>query len=103
MQRDERISLAGRVREIRREWFGEEGVAPLAEALRVPERTWLNYEAGVTIPAQVILRFIAVSGVNPHWLLTGEGEKSGPGYMADNPSASLAAGATAMVAVIDAV
>ena len=65
--------LAGRVREIRRQLFGEHGGPLLAEALGLPDRTWRNYEAGVTIPALVILRFIEVCGASPHWLLTGEG------------------------------
>ena len=67
-------ALAGRVREIRRQVFGERGGPRLAEALGLPERTRRNYEAGVTIPAPVILRFIEVCGASPHWLLTGEGE-----------------------------
>jgi hypothetical protein len=66
--------LAGRVREIRRRVFGEQGGPRLAEALGLPERTWRNDEAGVTISAPVILRFIAVCGASPDWLLTGEGE-----------------------------
>jgi hypothetical protein len=66
-------TLAGRVGEIRRELFGEHGGPLLAEALGVPYRTWMNYEAGVTIPAPVILRFIEVCGASPGWLLTGEG------------------------------
>jgi hypothetical protein len=67
--------LAERVREIREETFGEHGGPLLAEALRLPFRTWLNYEAGCTIPALVILRFIEVTNAHHHWLLTGEGEK----------------------------
>src|SRR5262245_55513445 len=67
-------NLAGRVREIRLELFGENGGPLLAEALGLPCRTWMNYEAGVTIPAAVILRFIEVCGASPHWLLTGEGQ-----------------------------
>lgn len=67
-------SLARRVREIRRALVGEDGGPLLAEALDLPARTWLNYEAGVMIPATVILRFIEISGASPHWLLTGEGE-----------------------------
>ena len=43
--------------------------------LRLPVRTWLNYEAGVTIPGEVLLRFIDAAGVDAHWLLTGEGPK----------------------------
>ncbi len=68
-------SLAQRVREIRLERFGENGVPHLAEKLRLPTRTWLNYESGCTIPAEVILRFIDATDVHPHWLLTGEGDR----------------------------
>jgi hypothetical protein len=67
--------LAERVREVRRELFGEYGGPLLAESLHLPFRTWLNYEAGCTIPAVVILRFIEVTHAHPHWLLTGEGPK----------------------------
>ena len=78
--------LAGRVRQVRLESFGEHGGPLLAEALRLPYRTWANYEAGVTIPATVILRFIAVTEVCPHWLLTGEGPKYDPsGRCEDDP------------------
>ena len=71
-------ALARRVREVRRELFGEHGGPLLAEALRLPHRTWLHYESGVTIPAEVILRFIVATGANPGWLLTGEGDRYGP-------------------------
>ena len=43
MQSDDRTNLAERVREIRREFFGEDGVPLLAEALKLPPRTWMNY------------------------------------------------------------
>ena len=66
--------LARRVREVRMELYGAHGGPVLAEALRLPFRTWMNYEQGCTIPAQVILRFMEVTGAHPHWLLTGEGE-----------------------------
>src|SRR3954468_16311055 len=75
MLRQSTLTLAGRVREIRLEQFGEHGGPMLAEALGLPPRTWWNYEAGATIPAPVILRFIEVTGANPGWLLKGEGEK----------------------------
>jgi hypothetical protein len=82
--------LAGRVREIRRQLFGEHGGPLLAEALRLPDRTWRNYEAGVTIPAMVILRFIEVCGASPHWLLTGEGQPFlRPGRIGDPPQAGV--------------
>jgi len=67
--------LATRVREVREDLFGEHGGPALAEALRLPFRTWRNYESGCTIPAQVILRFIELTHAHPHWLLTGEGER----------------------------
>jgi hypothetical protein len=45
----------------------------LADALEIRVETWLNYESGVTMPAQVVLKLIDVARVNPHWLLTGQG------------------------------
>ncbi len=68
-------NLARRIREVRLELYGEHGGPLLAEALEVPFRTWLNYENGCTIPATSILRFIELTGTNPHWLLTGCGDK----------------------------
>ena len=68
-------ALARRVREVRVELFGEDGGPALARALRMPHRTWANYEDGIAIPGLVILRFIELTHVEPHWLLTGEGEK----------------------------
>jgi hypothetical protein len=65
-------SLCRRLRQVRVELYGEDGGPMLAEALRLPLRTWMNYESGVTIPGQVVLSFIEVTGVCPHWLLTGE-------------------------------
>jgi hypothetical protein len=67
--------LTQRIREVREETFGVHGGPLLSEALDLPFRTWLNYEGGCTIPAQVILRFIEVTHAHPHWLLTGEGPK----------------------------
>jgi hypothetical protein len=67
--------LARRVREIREEKFGVHGGPLMAEALDLPSLTWANFESNVIIPAVVILRFIDVTGANPHWLLTGDGER----------------------------
>lgn len=68
-------ALARRVCEVRQELYGDHGGPLLAEALQIPFRTWHGYEHGSTIPALSILRFIEVTGVSPHWLFTGEGEK----------------------------
>jgi hypothetical protein len=74
-EREGGVGLARRVREVREELFGEHGGPVLASALGVPSRTWVNYEVGVVIPAVVILRFIAVTGAAPQWLLDGTGER----------------------------
>ena len=53
--------LAERLCRARIAHFGDDGVAELARRLGVPERTWRNYEAGVTMPADVVLRFMALT------------------------------------------
>jgi hypothetical protein len=68
----QRDGLGRRLRQIRLEFYGENGGPMLAEALHLPFRTWANYESGVTVPALVMLRFIELTGACPHWLLTGE-------------------------------
>ena len=45
------------------------------EASDIPALTWDHFENGVTIPARIILQFIELTGVEPHWLLTGNGER----------------------------
>lgn len=67
--------LAERLKEIRVELFGERGGPELARRLKIPGRTWYNYEVGVTVPADVILRFIDLTSVEPTWLLYGRGDK----------------------------
>ena len=69
------MAIARRVLDVRRELFGERGAPLLAEALGLPFRTWANYETGCVMPAHVLLRFIHVTGADPDWLLTGQGEK----------------------------
>ena len=51
-------SIARRVREIRQDLYGESGIETLAEALNVPTATWLNYEWGLTMPADIMLEFL---------------------------------------------
>jgi hypothetical protein len=67
--------LAARIRDVRIALYGENGGPILARALGIPFRTLHNYEAGCTIPAHSILRFIKLTGVDPHWLLTGDGAR----------------------------
>lgn len=70
-----RYELAGRVREVRQELYGEHGGPILAIALDLPFRIWSGYERGEVIPADVMLRFLKHTGADPHWLLTGEGPR----------------------------
>jgi hypothetical protein len=67
--------LSMRIREIRISLYGENGGPLLAQALGIPFRTLHNYENGSTIPAHAILRFIELTGADPRWLLTGQGER----------------------------
>src|SRR5688500_9678267 len=70
-----KCSLAERLREVRAELFGERGGPELARRLGIPVRTWYNYEAGVTVPAEVVLRIIQMTSLEPVWLLNGKGPK----------------------------
>jgi hypothetical protein len=67
--------LAPRLREIREDLYGEHGGQFLADALEIPLQTWLNYESGVVMPADIVLQLLVMACVNPNWLLTGQGEK----------------------------
>ena len=67
--------LAARLKLIRIELFGDDGSPDLARWLGLPCKTWSNYENGVTIPAEILLKFIELTSVNPHWLVTGEGPR----------------------------
>jgi hypothetical protein len=70
-----KASLSERLRAVRAELFGERGGPELARRLGIPIRTWYNYESGVTVPGEVILRFVELTGVDPIWLLHGEGPR----------------------------
>lgn len=71
----QQADLAHRVREVREDLYGEHGAQFLADALGLPLRTWANYEQGVIIPAEFILKLIDMTRVSPQWLLTGRGPK----------------------------
>jgi Peptidase S24-like len=77
-----KFALAERLRLLRSELYGERGGPELARRLGLPIRTWYNYESGVTVPAEVVLKIIELTSVEPMWLLHGEGPKfrsGGPG------------------------
>lgn len=68
-------AFGNRLRMIREDLYGEKGSHHLAKALNIPHHTWLNYESGTVVPADVVLQLQVLYGVNAGWLLTGEGEK----------------------------
>jgi phage repressor protein C with HTH and peptisase S24 domain len=70
-----KCQLSERLRDVRTELFGERGGSEMARRLGLPIRTWYNYEAGVTIPAEVLLKFVELTSVEPLWLLHGRGAK----------------------------
>ena len=70
-----KAAIAGRLRLIRSEAFGDHGGPELARQLGIPSRTWINYESGVTIPGEVLLRFLTITDTEPLWLLGGDGPK----------------------------
>jgi Peptidase S24-like len=70
-----KYSLAERLGALRSELFGERGGPELARQLNLPVRTWYNYESGVTVPAEVILKIIELTSAEPMWLLHGKGPK----------------------------
>jgi hypothetical protein len=43
----------------------------MARRLGIPVRSWYNYEEGVTIPGELLLKLIELTSVEPMWLLHG--------------------------------
>lgn len=73
-----KMALAERLAALRVELFGERGGGELAQMLGVPHRTWYNYERGVTIPGETLLKLINLTSVEADWLLNGDGPKFRP-------------------------
>jgi phage repressor protein C with HTH and peptisase S24 domain len=70
-----KLALAERLAALRLELFGDRGGPEMARRLGIPVRTWYNYEGGVTVPAEVVLKIIELTAVEASWLLHGEGPK----------------------------
>ena len=58
-----KLALAERLAALRSELFGDRGGPEMARRLGIPVRTWYNYEGGVTVPAEVILKIIELTSV----------------------------------------
>ena len=68
-------AMATRLAELRAELYGDRGGPEMARRLGIPVRRWYNYEGGVTVPADVVLKVIEMTSVEAVWLLHGEGPK----------------------------
>lgn len=92
----EKCCLAERLRQVRVDLYGERGGSEMARRLGVPIRTWYNYESGVTVPAEVLLRFLELTRVEPQWLLHG----TGPVFRTSATGNSPSAGSTSVVSML---
>jgi hypothetical protein len=95
--------LSDRLRSLRTEFYGERGGPDLARTLGIPVRTWYNYENGVTVPAEIILRIVELTSVEPVWLLRGEGTKfreNGPNSALANQSRTMEGLATSPITTL---
>lgn len=64
-------TLSERIIELRTDLYGEHGKPEMARRLGIPVRSWYNYEEGVTIPGELLLKLIELTCVEPMWLLHG--------------------------------
>ena len=71
--------LGGRLRLVRTEIYGaddDSGLGALAQSLGIAPQVWRNIEQiGELITAGQLLSFIELTGVNPVWLLRGQGAR----------------------------
>ncbi|GAA5098145.1 helix-turn-helix transcriptional regulator [Bartonella acomydis] len=73
-EKEPQTELAKRLREVRR-MLGNEERGIFAQRLNLQRTTLANYEIGVHEPtSSAINAYHRVYNINPHWLVTGEGE-----------------------------
>jgi len=64
--------VAERLARIRKEAYGERGRSEFARALGIPLTSYLNYENGRVPPIEIVVKMMALTRVNPQWLLHGK-------------------------------
>lgn len=75
-----RQTLAKQIKHLRTKRFGKSGGPEIARRLGIAPRSWYNYENGTTIPAEILLDFLTITGyttqdlhpkteVNLKWLM----------------------------------
>ena len=73
-----KLALAERLAALRSELYGDRGGPEMARRLGIPVRTWYNYEGGVTVPAEVILKIIELTAVEAGVALARRGTEVPP-------------------------
>ena len=68
-------AVSERLRRVRSDLYGKYGAPMLARELELPVRTWISYEFGAPIPAEVLLHFLIQTHAEPLWLLRGQGQQ----------------------------
>lgn len=69
-------TLGERLRAVRLELYGHNGVDELAQLLSVAPQVWRNVEEiGELITPAQMLDFVELTGANPVWLLRGNGPR----------------------------
>ncbi|MFC1805491.1 LexA family transcriptional regulator [Planctomycetota bacterium] len=63
---------------IREEAFGKRGKSAFARALGIPLTSYLNFENGRVPPMDTIVKMMALTRVNPRWLVHGKGSRHLP-------------------------
>lgn len=70
--------FAERLGEIREAAYGKHGRSAFARALGIPLTSYLNFENGRVPPMDTIVKMMALTRVNPRWLVQGEGPQHLP-------------------------
>ncbi len=65
--------FAGRLGSLREAAYGKHGRSAFARALGIPLTSYLNFENGRVPPMDIIVKMMALTRVNPRWLVHGEG------------------------------
>jgi hypothetical protein len=65
--------FAERLGEIREAAYGKHGRSAFARALGIPLTSYLNFENGRVPPMDIVVKMMALTRVNPRWLVHGEG------------------------------
>lgn len=69
---------AERLKKLRKEAYGDRGRSDFARALGIPITSYLNYENGRVPPIDMVVKMMALTRVNPQWLLHGKGQQHLP-------------------------